>query len=894
MAAFLLAPERAYAEDARATIYSLNPSNIAPTVATEPYAGVTVAGKPRMAVGHPNTIWDTEDIARFRALLKTNAEFQAVFERLKEQMDERIRGPIDVPPPQKGADGAWLYPGDYFPDFPGGVHSPVQKFTLRFGEDSLAVYSLGLVYALTGDERYAEYAKALLVAYSNMPRYGPSEATDYRYERGLTHQILEDAVDLISLARGYDLIHNSPSLSPEDRARIHDELLKPLASVMLYPTTFERDASATFARMANNRGAIGATAVLLAGYATDDEELVDAALYGTRATIRRASEAKYRQFPPAKDWVAATADSPTNGLLAVAFGRETIAGGMWVEGSPGYSFYALSAMINAAEACWRHGVDLYSRDGFRLKQLFDFPLLVGYPDATMPAENDSGRFSLAADDHATLYEYAYRRYRDPRYLAIIDAPRRSPRDLIYPPIPASPPSILYDLDPREAAPRISLPDVNYPTVGYGVLRAPARDGDGVQSLTLSYGPAAAHGHPDKLHIDLWALGGVLMPSPGVIFPYDNPLDVKWHWTTLAHNTLTVDEQSQLYRDYDHRLPSDNVRADQIVYGPGDTVGLQRAWSDTAYPGVTIDRAVFLTGRYLADLFAAVSATPHTYDLAWHVRGAPVSDLPFAVTAFSKPVPNGYNAFTSVQEAPATADAWSIAFERKGRIARLLAAGGRETRPILGDGGRFIQAGSLNSDDGPDGKSVAPTLIERRANVYSTIFGNVLDLTGGADGYIKAVSQAGGEESGYALLRIETRDGVDVCFASYRPGAHATDDLATDARQAMVQRNGASPRMLYLAGGTLLTVGDASIRRSEEGLAYVEATPGGGYILGNPSPAGATLTVKLEALAGLEAFEIDGDGKPIRRAETNIEADGEISVRLRGASRVRFAVPNRVR
>jgi len=891
MAASLLAWERAGAQDHPATIYGLNPSNIAPTVATAPYAGVKVAGEPRMAVGHPNTIWDKEDVAHFKALLKTNAELHAVFARLKGQMDERIGSPVDVPPPQKGSDGAWLYPGDYFPDFPGtGVaHTPVQKFTRRFGEDSLTVYSLGLVYALTDDERYAAYARALLLAYSNLPRYGPSKATDYRYEKGLTNQILEDAVDLISLARGYDLVHDSPSLSPEDRARIHDDLLRPLASVMLYPTAFERDPSATFARMANNRGAIGATAVLLAGYATDDQELVNAALYGTWATIRRTSEAKYRQFPPAKDWVAATADHPGDGLLAVAFGAQTIAGGMWVEGSPGYSFYALSAMINAAEACWRHGVDLYSRDNFRLKRLFDFPLLVGYPDETMPAENDSSRFSLADADHATLYEYAYRRYRDPRYLSIIDAPRRSPRDLVYRPIPASPPSILYDLAPHAALRPASLPDVNYPAVGYGVLRAPVPDGAGVQSLTLSYGPAAAHGHPDKLHIDLWALGGVLMPSPGVIFPYDNPMDVKWHWTTLAHNTLTVDRQSQLFRDYDHKLPSDNVRADQIVYGPADTVGLQRAWSDTAYPGVTIDRAVFLAGRYLADLFAAFSPSPHAYDLAWHVRGVPTSSLPFAATQFPEAAPHGYDAFTSVREAPTTADPWSIAFERKGQIARLVAAGGRETRPILGDGGRFIQPSTLDGD-GPNGEPVAPTLIERRENVHSTIFGDVLDLTGGVDGYVKAVTQTGGEESGYALLRIETRDGVDACFVAYRPGAYATPDLGTDARQAMVVGTGASPRVLYLGGGTFLNAGDASIRRSEEGLAYIEATPGGGYIVGNPSPAGATLTVKLKALTGLEAFMIDGDGRPPRRLDAKVGDDGEVVLRLEGSSRVRFSAP----
>ena len=175
-----------------------------------------------------------------------------------------------------------------------------------------------------------------------------------------------------------------------------------------------------------------------------------------------------------------------------------------------------------------------------------------------------------------------------------------------------------------------------------------------------------------------------MPSPGVLFPYDNPLDTKWFWTTLAHNTLTVDETNQDLRSPPRKKPTP-IRADQAVYGPAASMGVERAWSDSAYPGVTMDRSICLTSGYLADLFAAFSDTPHTYDLAWHIKGAPSSDLAFAASSFPEPVPNGYNALASVRQAPPTSGPCSIAFAQGETSSRLLAAGGSLTQPILGSG-----------------------------------------------------------------------------------------------------------------------------------------------------------------------------------------------------------------
>ena len=882
--------------------------NISVSPATMPYVGVQVVGKPRVATRHPNVFWDHEDIDHYKEMLRSSWELQIQFEELKRKMDEAIGQPVSVPEPEKSLDGQWLYPGDYFPQFPGfpGAPDPTTNFRLYLTRASETVSDLGTVYVLTGDEKYAKHARDILIGYSNCSHYGAPRGMDKRSAQGLTGQLLDEALLLELLARGYDLISGSRSVSAEDRALIHDELLRPLATEMIYPIAPELDLGSTFSSQANNRGAMGAASVLLVGYATDDEELVRAALYGVRSTLPYSDVVRRKIFPPPKDWTAATADNPSLGLLTVFFAPPAIPGGIWVEGSPGYAIYALGSLVNAAEAAWRHGLDLYSYNNAIFKHLFDYPIDFAYPDLTQPGENDFYRENMLTGVAPRLYEYAYRRYRDPRYLSVINnsserayiaslrasslrpnPKAKSSKSLSVFRLGDVPPSFLYDLDPNDEPGKIEPISVNYMAVGFGILRVPAASGVGLENLILSYGPSASHGHPDKLHIDLFAFDDVLMPSPGVNFPYaNNPLLPNWYKTTIAHNTLVVDEGVQVFHEHNRSQP--DVRADQTVYGPAETMGIQRAWTDAAYPGVRMERAVFLTGRYFADLFSAISDKPHTYDLAWHIRGVPTSDLALAPAAFPDPVPVGYNQLTNLRQSEPTGDAWTITLALKDHQSRLIAAGGDATRVIVGDGGIYVDTTS----DAPHGRPSAPTILERREGARSTIFGNVLDLSGKTEGFVKSVTQNGGIDAGFATLRIETADGADLCFVSYRSGDFATNGIETDALQAFVSSNRSEPRALYLGGGTILKAGGAVLARSEPGLAYVETAEDGHLVVSNPSSSSAVLTVTLKALQGLDAFHLDGEGRPQGKAEVEAKGVDTFSARLEANGRIGFFPPGK--
>ena len=120
---------------------------------------------------------------------------------------------------------------------------------------------------------------------------------------------------------------------------------------------------------------------------------------------------------------------------------------MWAEGAMGYQFMALEALVMDAEVLWHHGIDMYRYHNCALKRLFDTPLQFCYPDLTTPATHDSGRDSIVGGD-SYVYEYAYRRYRDPSYLLILNQTGRH-LDAHFQQFPVS---VLYDRDPKEKQP----------------------------------------------------------------------------------------------------------------------------------------------------------------------------------------------------------------------------------------------------------------------------------------------------------------------------------------------------------------------------------------------------------------------------------------------------------
>jgi hypothetical protein len=791
-----------------------SPAFIASTTQSAEKPKVEVFGQPRKATSHPKTLWDQQDVDHFKAMLKTSPELARQYADLKKAMDSLLLTEVSVPQPVKDDEGKW-------------THLPEKQVGKIHNELSLHISNLGTIYALSGEEKYADYAKQLLLAYAEaFEGYAPGNRPGFTHDQGrLFDQRLSDATWLIPVARGYDLIYNSKGITPEERANIQDNLLKASAKFIA--------ANSSTMRAPTNWSAICTTAVLITGFATDDQDLVNLALYGP----------------------GGTADNPKGGVM-LHFGDKAInSDGLWAEGAIGYQFMAMQALTADAEILWRNGMDMYRHRDGAMKKLFDSPIAYSFPDLKTPSVHDTNSTNIVGRE-SYLYEYGYLRYKDPRYLLILNNPTVSTRlDTRFQQFPIS---VLYDRDKNEKAPPIEWLSENFIDVGYGILRNTTANG--TVSLLMDYGPNRSHGHPDKLNIDLWTTKtGRLIPDLGMVW-YEQPLYKNWYHTSLAHNTLTVDEQVQIMSD-----------GKLLVYGYTDSMGIQRGNALQAAPGITMDRAVFLTPEYLADIFGAFTRLPRKLDLAWHIRGAFSTDLPLQPFTFPEPRERGYSELANTTSTK-TDKAWSATYAIEGQKIRFHAAPGIETEVITGDGWY--------------GRERPRSIIQRRQS-NETLYGNAVDISCTTEGFVKNVALEGSLAKGYGLLTVETAKGKDLCFASYRPASYQAGGLETDGLQAFVRSDKDGITGLFLGGGKNLKSGPAQMTLAPASTVALEKADTGAYILSNLSTTETRVTLAFPAIAGMEMHQVDAKGQ-----RTGSPSKPGTSITLAGGSKVEFSPPGK--
>jgi len=115
--------------------------------------------------------------------------------------------------------------------------------------------------------------------------------------------------------------------------------------------------------------------------------------------------------------------------------------------------------------------------------------------------------------------------------------------------------------------------------------------------------------------------------------YGSPLHTGWDKTTLAHNTLVVDEKSQA-----------PTQGKCLAFGSEKGVDYSVTDAGPIYPGVRFIRtAVMLTTNLIVFVDQIEADAPHSFDLAYHQVGK-WADLPTG-TPWSSKVGDGYKYFT---------------------------------------------------------------------------------------------------------------------------------------------------------------------------------------------------------------------------------------------------------
>jgi hypothetical protein len=422
--------------------------------------------------------------------------------------------------------------------------------------------SLGIAYALQPKTDYAALAREMLMDYASRYRSWPFD--DYQkgnssWSARLMTETLGEAIFIVHALFAYDFTRFDPVYSPADRAHIEHNLIRPaLAIIQASP------------QGANNWQAWHNAAIGLSGYVLSDPVLVAEAIYG----------------PDGLEFLKKNAIRDD---------------GLWLEGSIGYHFFALTPLELLLEAMEAHGRPAFDE---RIRSAHKTVLSLLYPDGSFPKLNDS--YSQAIFSRKNLYEHAHAHYDDPLFAEVLSAiydDLGHPRDTME--------SLFFgrDYEHRE----LHIPPALHDKMGLAILRS----GDALDDLiaVMDYGPhGLGHGHYDKLHLSLYGKGQEWLPDLG-IGNANTPEFGGWFRQTLGHNSILLGEQNQRIDAeterpigfYSSRL--DSFQAMTAVVGP------------PVYPqDANVRRTVLLAGNEYAVVIDDVSGGPGPYDFVFHAAG----------------------------------------------------------------------------------------------------------------------------------------------------------------------------------------------------------------------------------------------------------------------------------
>jgi hypothetical protein len=325
-------------------------------------------------------------VAAYKACFTTNPGLKSAFEELQVWGNERVAEPLHVPAYKLEADGTWT-----FPDFKRGYQDASGKWNWEWNFNGTLqqcagdVSNLGELYALTGDEKYGDCAGQILLALADA--YGHGKGSSVPAPQGYDHFEAygfdggDIGMFLAKACHGYDLISHLPSLTAGDRAHIERDLIRPLA-VHLQKFTFMYTSHGRW-------GMVCLYGLFIAGETLNDQALVDLALYGPGGTGDKVTGGFMDCFKPdcLRDGVVWGADAKIEDQMA-----------------------AVCVLTTVAEVMWHHGVDLYGYQNSAMKKSYD---------AALESVGNGEVSKLLALPGIEAYQYAFRRYQEPRYLPVV-------------------------------------------------------------------------------------------------------------------------------------------------------------------------------------------------------------------------------------------------------------------------------------------------------------------------------------------------------------------------------------------------------------------------------------------------------------------------------------------
>lgn len=634
---------------------------------------LTVCAQPR-----PNLVISRPEAELMQAARGAYPLFDRAVDDAVRMLDEALKRPLDVPVPV---------------DAGGPTHE-------RHKQNYLEMQTAGVLYAMTGEIRYAHFVRDMLKRYAALyPGLPPHPMAQSGVPGRLFWQTLNETVWLLHIAQAYDCV--ADQLTAEDRREIESKLLRPMVRF------FTEDNERTFNRVHNHATwMVGAVGML--GYALRDKDLVEKALYGTR---KDSTGGFFRQ-------------------LDLLFSPD----GYYTEGAY-YTRYAVMPYFLFAQAIEHNQPELriFAHRDSILHKVLHAAIQQTTPAGTFLPMNDALKeMSLAAKEAVVMVDIGYARYGDDRGLLAIAA--RQGRVMLSGPGLRVAQGLASGVPPAYPFRSVELRDGPDGTQGgVGLLRGP--EGNGTLLVMKYASQGMGHGHYDRLGLLYYDQGREVLQDYGsarfINVETKNggrylPENSSWAQQTIAHNTVAVDGRSH----FDGKLErAEQFPGQRHFFDAADSAcQVMSATADQIAPGVRMQRTVFLLrdDRFpsppVIDVVRLTADAPHQYDLPFYYQGQLVdaNPVPTAETRARLPLGdrNGYQHLW----VEATASA-------RGTVQWTWLAGGRYYSVIsAADSG--MEASFVRIGAGDPGFNLRPdpaVILRRRAS--SCVFASVIEPHG---------------------------------------------------------------------------------------------------------------------------------------------------------------------
>lgn len=532
---------------------------------------------------HPATFFTKAEAAQVKAGIGKYPLVTQSYEELKKDTDPYLGKDVDVPFPKDPA-------GGYTHD--------------RHKANYTLLFNCGILYNLTGDNRYATLAKRIFLKYAalnpTLPKHPQATSSSPGH---IFWQALNDANWLVYAGMGYDLIYNA--LTAAERKKIEEGAFKPEVDYIT------KDLQPWF-DLVHNHGVWACAGVGIVGIATGNKDYVDMALYGTKKDGKSGFIAQL------------------DGLFSPD--------GYYTEG-PYYVRYAILPYYIFANALQhsRPALKVFEhRDKILQKALLAALQQTNIDGAFFPFNDAIREKDYTSNEIVTAIDIAWDVYgKDPGMLAVA---RRQNKVLLLKGGTAIAAALAADKTASSFYPYRSVEyadGVNGKEGGMSLLRN-GKDNN-LSTLIFKYtSHGLSHGHFDKLNYSLYDKGNEIITDYGSVRfvgveqkyggRYLKENDA-YAAQTIAHNTIVVDETSHFNgsekeseKFHPEKLFSDISKKNVQVVCASD---------ENAYKGTGMQRSVYMLQlpdgkKLVADLFHVAAAGTHQYDLPFHYNGQLIS------------------------------------------------------------------------------------------------------------------------------------------------------------------------------------------------------------------------------------------------------------------------------